>query len=232
MSITLGFDVYGTLLDTNGVLETLKDHMGSEAGAFAKAWRDKQLEYSFRRGLMRLYDSFSVCVRQSLDYTCSALRVPLDETQKAQLMKAYRSLPAFEDAAAGLSLLQYGNFHLYAFSNGSTDTVEHLLEQAGLLHFFRGVISVDDIKSFKPDPAVYAHFLRKTGATGNCAWLISGNPFDLIGAMSTGLSGAWIRRSPEAVFDPWGIEPTLTVHSLTELAQQIPESEKRKQALS
>lgn len=232
MNITLGFDVYGTLLNTNGVVEALTGLVGKEAQAFAKTWRDKQLEYSFRRGLMRHYDSFAVCIRQSLDYTCSALRIPLDETQKAQLLKTYRALPPFEDAAAGLSLLQYGNFRMYAFSNGGSDAVERLLEHAGLLHFFLGVISVDDIRSFKPDPAVYAHFLRKTGATGNCAWLISGNPFDVIGAMSAGMSGAWVRRSPDAVFDPWGIEPTLTVHALSELAQQIPEAEKLKQTLS
>ncbi|MDE1943090.1 MAG: haloacid dehalogenase type II [Betaproteobacteria bacterium] len=232
MSTTLGFDVYGTLIDTNGVVEALTGFVGEQAAAFSKCWRDKQLEYSFRRGLMRHYDSFAVCVRQALDYTCAAFRVPLDESQKALLLKTYRTLPPFKDAAAGLGMLQHGNFRMYAFSNGTADTVERLLDQAGLLHFFLGVISVDDIRSFKPDPAVYAHFLRKTGSTGNSAWLISGNPFDLIGALSTGLNGAWVRRNPDAIFDPWGIEPSLTVHALTDLAHEIPEFEKRKQVLS
>ena len=45
--------------------------------------------------------------------------------------------------------------------------------------------------------------------------------FDVIGAISAGMKSAWVRRSPEAVFDPWGIEPTITVRSLLELDTMI-----------
>lgn len=110
---------------------------------------------------------------------------------------------------------------MYAFSNGSEEAVETLLKTAGIRNFFQGVVSTDDLKSFKPSPAVYAHFLRKANATGAAAWLISGNPFDVIGAISMGMRAAWVRRSPEAVFDPWEIEPTLTVESLRDLADRI-----------
>ena len=56
---------------------------------------------------------------------------------------------------------------------------------------------------------------------GANAWLVSSNPFDVIGAISSGMRAAWIKRSPDAIFDPWGIEPTLTVNSLSNLAEQI-----------
>ena len=29
------------------------------------------------------------------------------------------------------------------------------------------------------------------------------------------------KRSPEAIFDPWGIEPTLTMNSLLDLAEHV-----------
>mgnify|MGYP003981902349 CR=1 FL=1 len=96
-----------------------------------------------------------------------------------------------------------------------------LLTHAEIRDFFLGVVSVDDLKSFKPNPAVYSHFLRKSGSSGANSWLISGNPFDVIGAISAGMKGAWVQRSPEAIFDPWGIEPTITVRELTELPTQI-----------
>ena len=83
--------------------------------------------------------------------------------------------------------------------------------------YFEDAVSVDDIKTFKPNPDVYAHFLSKTGSTAAESWLISGNPFDVIGAGSVGINSAWIRRSPKQVFDPWEIKPTLTVGSLTEM---------------
>jgi 2-haloacid dehalogenase len=110
---------------------------------------------------------------------------------------------------------------MFAFSNGSAEAVETLLTHAGIRDFFVGVVSVDEIKSFKPNPGVYCHFLRKAGATGATAWLISSNPFDVIGAISAGMRAAWLKRSPDALFDPWGIEPTITVSSLVDLAEEI-----------
>jgi 2-haloacid dehalogenase len=41
--------------------------IGEQASAFLCRWREKQLEYSFRRGLMRRYENFAVCTRQVLD---------------------------------------------------------------------------------------------------------------------------------------------------------------------
>jgi 2-haloacid dehalogenase len=74
------------------------------------------------------------------------------------------------------------------------------------------------VQSFKPDPMVYEHFLQRSGAQANEAWLISSNPFDVIGAINVGMQAAWVKRSPAALFDTWGIQPTATVSGLTELA--------------
>jgi 2-haloacid dehalogenase len=221
MTTTLAFDVYGTLIDTHGVITALEPHVGPQAAEFSRAWRDKQLEYSFRRGLMRRYEPFSICTSQALDHTCSLVGLQLGADQRQQLLDAYNTLPAFADAAEGLTRARAAGFRLFAFSNGRTEAVEALLIQSGLRDYFLDVVSVDDVKSFKPDPEVYAHFLRVAGVTASEAWMISGNPFDVLGALGAGLRAAWVQRSPQALFDPWGIEPTLTVRSLGELAERI-----------
>ncbi len=223
MSITLAFDIYGTLIDTQGVVSKLQEIVGNKAEEFSRTWRDKQLEYSFRRGLMQNYENFAVCTRNALDYTARFYRVPLTAAQKDELLYIYRVLPAFNDVKDALVNLKTANFRIYAFSNGSAEAIETLLQAAGIRDFFLGIVSVDDLKSFKPNPAVYSYFLRKSGASGSNAWLISSNPFDVIGAISAGIKAVWVRRSPEAIFDPWGIEPTLTVSSLGELNEQISE---------
>ncbi|MBM9512253.1 hypothetical protein [Desulfogranum marinum] len=41
---TLAFDIYGTLIDTNGIIETLKKIINDKAVSFPQTWRDKQLE--------------------------------------------------------------------------------------------------------------------------------------------------------------------------------------------
>ena len=58
MSLTLAFDVYGTLIDTGGIVTALQKLIGDQAKPFSDLWRSKQLEYSFRRGLMQNYRDF------------------------------------------------------------------------------------------------------------------------------------------------------------------------------
>ena len=221
MALTLAFDVYGTLIDTSGVTEVLRQHVGDQAGAFAQLWRAKQLEYSFRRGLMRYYEPFTVCTENALDYTCAAFATELSDADKARLMAEYRLLPAFSEVNEGLQALQAADHRMYAFSNGYPHDVENLLRNANIHHYFIDVISVHEVQSFKPDPAVYQYFLQCAGAQPDEAWLISSNPFDVIGAINVGMQAAWVKRSPDALFDPWGIQPTVIVSGLTELPSVI-----------
>jgi 2-haloacid dehalogenase len=221
MTVTLAFDVYGTLIDTHGVIAAMEKHVGNKAAEFSRTWREKQLEYSFRRGLMQNYENFAVCTSNALDYTSAYFKLTLSMKDKEELIGVYKVLPVFDDVKAGLAQAKKAGFRMFAFSNGSTGTVESLLNNAGIRGYFIGVVSVDEMKSYKPNPGVYSHFLRRAGAVGSEAWLISSNPFDVIGAISSGMRAAWVKRSPDAIFDPWGIEPTLTGNSLMNLVEQI-----------
>jgi len=221
MAVTLGFDVYGTLIDTHGLVPVLRNLVGDRAEAFSQAWRDKQLEYAFRRGLMEEYVDFGVCTLQALQFTRTSFGVEFDEKQIKDLIGRYKRLPAFADVRDGLTKLREYGFRLYAFSNGTEAAVASLLDTAQIRDLFVDIVSVDDISSFKPDPAVYNHFLSRTGTAGTDAWLISSNPFDVIGAVSAGMRAAWLQRSPDAVFDPWEIEPSITVDNLYDLGERI-----------
>ena len=221
MNAVLAFDVYGTLIDTAGVVARLRGLVGATADAFSQTWRDKQLEYSFRRGLMRQYRSFAVCTREALEYTCAYYDATLTAEDKAALLETYKVLPAFDDVRASLDELRDDGFALYAFSNGSAEAVETLLQAAGIRDYFIDVVSVEGLETFKPNPDVYHHFLERSKAQRDRAWLISGNPFDVIGAVSAGLCAAWVKRSTRSIFDPWGIEPTITVTSLREVGAGI-----------
>ncbi len=221
MPAMLAFDVYGTLIDTHGVVIKLQEFVGGKAEEFSRVWREKQLEYSFRRGLMRSYETFGVCTSQALDYTSAYLDAGLTTDQKAALLAEYRGLPAFDDVKESLVGLKSDGHSLYAFSNGTADAVETLLVTADIRDLFDGVISVDDRQTFKPNPDVYEHLLKSTAASAGDAWLVSSNPFDVIGAVSYGLRSAWVRRSNKSIFDPWGIDPTLTITSLRELRRLL-----------
>jgi 2-haloacid dehalogenase len=219
MSLTLGFDIYGTLIDPHGVVVKLEEFIGERAVDFSNLWRSKQLEFTFRKGLMRKYENFPVCTRQALDYTDTVMQTGLSDSAKQALMDSYRVLPAFDDVVSSLETVSQQGHRLFGFSNGTEEAVQGLLEHAGIDHFFEGVVSVDNIQTFKPDPAVYHYFLKKTGSVAAQSWLVSSNPFDIIGAVSIGMKGAWLKRAATAIYDPWGVEPTKIIDKLADLSE-------------
>jgi 2-haloacid dehalogenase len=219
---TLAFDVYGTLIDTNAVENSLGELIGDKAPALSKLWREKQLEYSFRRGLMKRYRDFSICTRDALDYACAVMKITLSDQDKNTLLAAYRSLPAFADVVPALEDLHNANYPLIAFSNGSRDAVQALLDHAEIRQYFTDIVSVEEIKTFKPDPDVYLHLLARCESSAASTWLISGNPFDVMGAVSAGLKGAWLQRDADTIFDPWDdLSPTTKINLLTKLSAAI-----------
>ena len=217
MAPTLALDIYGTLIDPLAVRTALVAHAGEEAGAFVETWRTKQLEYSFRRGLMGTYRNFTDVTRAALDYACEIHGVELDDGVKTALMDHYRKLDAFPDVAPALALLKQKGAQLHAFSNGVAGDVAELLDHAGLNDAISSIVSADEVQTFKPDPRLYAHFLKKTGAAADVTWLVSSNPFDVIGAAAYGWQTVWVKRNPGDVFDPWDHAPTAVVSDLTEL---------------
>jgi len=221
---TFAFDVYGTLIDTTGISIELEKLVGKKANAFSDRWRDKQLEYSFRRGLMQDYENFAVCTKDALDHTDSVFQTALTQQQKQSLLESYRVLPAFNDVVSSLTLLKKAGARMYAFSNGTANAVENLLKNAEIHHFFIDVISTDEVESFKPNPKVYQHFLSRAGSKAENTWLISSNPFDVLGSLSCDFQSAWLQRSPAAIFDPWGTnktKPSKVIHSLSDLQELV-----------
>jgi 2-haloacid dehalogenase len=221
MPRAIGFDVYGTLVDPLEMNEHLRPLVGERADRFSELWREKQIEYAFRRGLMRRYENFGVCTRQALDFAARALEADLPEADREILIAEYQNLRPFPDVIPGMEALRDEGHELVAFSNGVEATARALLERAGVLGLLDGVVSVDDLGTYKPDPEVYGYLAQRLGRPAGEVLLVSSNPWDVIGAKSAGLMAAWLKRKPDAVFDPWGIEPDLVVSDLEGLARAL-----------
>ncbi len=218
----LAFDVLGTLVDPSGMEAHLRPCFGESAGRAAALWRAKQLEFAIRRALMRRYVNFDVCTAHALTATAGELGRDLSSQESRTLLDQYLTLPAFPDVAPGLRALAEKGHRLVAFSNGTPRTLRLLFEQTGILGCFEEIVSVDEVKTYKPDPVVYEHLAarmaRQFGVEKDLIWLVSSNLFDVIGAKSSGLRGVWIRRDPKRVIEPWEFAPDLIVESLGHLA--------------
>lgn len=147
----IGFDVYGTLVDPLGIEPALREIAGDRAGELARAWRARQIEYSFRRSLMGAWAPFEVCTRDALQHaTLATSGMALTSEAGDRLLALYGRLPAFPDAAPGLRALRERGHRLVAFSNGSAHAVREVLGHSGLLEQLDDVVSVAEVRIFKP----------------------------------------------------------------------------------
>ncbi len=210
----LAFDVYGTLLDPLRMEEHLRAAFGEKAGEASELWRAKQLEYSFRRALMKKYKDFDGCTADALRFVSRQLATPLSTEAQANVLSKYQELPAYPDAAGALEELAAQGFTIVACSNGTENSVRAALDHAGILARFSKIVSVDPIRTFKPDPAVYERLAVEVHAPKEQIWLISSNAFDVIGAKACGLRAVWVQRDPKRAFDPWEFEPDAIIGSL------------------
>jgi 2-haloacid dehalogenase len=217
----LAFDVYGTLIDPFRMEEHLRPAFGEKAKEASELWRSKQIEYSFRRALMKKYRAFDACTAQALRFVSAQLGISLSEEEQGSLMSKYQRLPAYPDVTAALDELAARGFAIAACSNGTENAVRGSLDHAGVLSHFSKIVSVDPLRTFKPDPAVYEYLVAELRARRDMVWLISSNPFDVIGAKACGLRTAWVQRDPKRLFDPWEFEPDLVVPGLAELPGKL-----------
>jgi 2-haloacid dehalogenase len=215
----VAFDVYGTVVDPAGVVSALSRRFGGRAREAAQLWREKQLEFTFRRGLMRAYMDFDVCTAQALRHVSTQLGVSLDTADEHALLECWLHLPAFADVSPALEKLRGAGHELVALTNGTERSVRVLLQNAGIIGYLAAILSADRVGTFKPDPAVYA--LLREGREQGDVWLVSANPFDVIGAKACGVTAVWLRRDPQRSFDPWEFSPDIVIRTLDELPGEL-----------
>ncbi|MEK4649189.1 haloacid dehalogenase type II [Exiguobacterium sp. FSL W8-0210] len=208
----LVFDVYGTLFDVHSVKEQAEVLYPDHGEAISKRWREKQLEYSFLRQLNGQYVPFSQVTQDALRYTLLELKIHVTEEQITTLMETYLTLDVYPEVSSVLETM--ADKHLVVFSNGSHDMLDPLIEQSGLADRFEHLVSVDDIKQYKPAPASYMHALNTLGLKREEILFMSSNGWDITGAKSFGFKTAWINRNglpvEELNLDPDRIYDDLT----------------------
>jgi 2-haloacid dehalogenase len=213
----LAFDLYGTLVDPLAIASELGRALGDSDGReAARLWRLKQLEYSFRLVAMGHYEDFRWVTARALDFTLAAIGRHLPEGQSGRLVELYDHLQPFPDAVPALRSLASLGYELAVLSNGTLAMIGNCLDSSGLGDFFGQRISTDEVRMFKPSPAVYRHAAGRLSRPVGQVRLVTSNAFDSVGASAAGMRTAWVNRSG-APFDTIGARPDLTVAALDRL---------------
>jgi 2-haloacid dehalogenase len=219
----LVFDAYGTLFDVLSVTSLCELLYPGNGSALAVMWRSKQLQYSLLRSLMDRYADFWQVTQDALAYSAKALQLELTAEKRVQLMDAYRTLRAFADVKPGLQQLKTKGLRLAILSNGAPRMLESATRSAEIADLLDAVISVDEIRVFKPSPRVYGLASARLEVDTHQIGFVSSNSWDVAGAVSAGLTAFWIQRAaaepPEELGDQ--AAAARVVHAITDLPAHI-----------
>jgi 2-haloacid dehalogenase len=187
------FDAYGTLFDVHAAIGRFLDEAGPEAGRMSEIWRLKQLEYSWILAPLGRYVDFWVLTERALDHALA--RVPsVNKALKPKLLDAYFKLDAYPDARAALKELKARGHKTGILSNGSPAMLKGAVEGAGIGGDLDVVLSVDVLKLFKPQPAVYGLVTDRFKCRPDEVTFVSSNRWDVAAARSVGFVPYWVNR--------------------------------------
>lgn len=195
MTTTYVFDAYGTLFDVHSAVTRHAELLGPDAPAISALWRARQLEYSWVHGLADRYVDFWTLTRRSLRYALSAHGLDPESDIASTLLTAYETLSAYPEVPDVLAGLRAGGARTAILSNATPGMLERAVAAAGLAAHLDAVISVDPIRRYKPDPAVYQLVETHMAAAPGNVLFQSSNAWDVAGASAFGFRAHWINRS-------------------------------------
>jgi len=217
----IAFDAYGTLFDVHSVIALCDRKFPGQGTDLSKLWRAKQLEYTWLRSLMGRYEDFWAVTESALVFACRSLSLPCPAETRRDLMESYLHLDTFPEVKSALGKLS--QHKLAILSNGSPRMLAAVVESAGLKSAFADVISVDEVKIYKPSPRVYSLASQHLSLADNAIAFVSSNYWDIAGAKSFGFWTCWVNRGhiPE---DELGVGPDVTVETLDGLVTVLGET--------
>ncbi|MEL6674087.1 MAG: haloacid dehalogenase type II [Bacteroidota bacterium] len=211
----LVFDAYGTLFDVQYLNQLLVSFFPETAISINKIWRQKQLEYTWLRGQMDRYISFSDVTMDALSFALESHGLALQAEQRETLAQGYQQLRAFPDVKEVLSRLK-NHLPLAVLSNADPVMLQAAIAFNHLTPFFTHVLSVDAARQFKPHPSVYALAPEHLGIAKNEIGFVSSNPWDVAGAKTFGFFTCWLKRT-DSPQEKLGVEADWVLSGLSEL---------------
>ena len=208
------FDAYGTLFDVNSAAEKCKNKIGEKWEPFANYWRTTQLEYTWLRSLMGRHQDFWKVTEQSLDKSMKIFQI--DTSMKDELLDLYKVLSTFPEVKETLKKLKEKNYKLSILSNGTPSLLKQLVSINNLESIFDDVLSIEEVKIYKPHPNVYNIPIKKYQIEKKQFAYLSSNTWDVSAAGNFGFNSVWVNRNKN-IFDNLDYQPITEINNLSDL---------------
>jgi 2-haloacid dehalogenase len=226
---TVTVDSYSTLVDVDSGAAVLAEHVDGlderEATAVSGTWRTRYLVYSMLVDDIDAYRPFRELVDHGLAYALAAHGHDVDGTTRDAISTAVYEdrLAVFDDVRPGIERLVDAGYPVYVLSNGSPDMLAHLVEAAGVGDLLAGVISADEVETYKPKAELYRHAAARTGTPVDRVVHVSGGSMrDVWGAKHAGMRTAWLARPEKRLpRESLGPAPDAVVERLGGVADRL-----------
>lgn len=185
----VAFDVVETLFSLEAVRERLVG-LGAPANTlelwFARTLRDA-FAITAAGGYVPFRDAASAALSAVLDGSAH-------EADIESVLGAMSELDPHPDAEPALSRLREAGVAIFTLTNGGAENTEKLLARAELDRYVDGVVSIEDVKVWKPARAPYLHAAEVAGVAPRELALVAVHAWDVHGAKRAGLTTGWAAR--------------------------------------
>jgi 2-haloacid dehalogenase len=208
------FDVVETLFALDPVEAALAGN-GAAPGTLDRFFT-RLLRDAFALGATGGYRPF----REHAESALTIAAPDLDENQRRDVLAAFGELPAHPEVASAIVRLRAAGIRVAALTNGSAVLTQSLLENNALADSFEAVISVDEVRVWKPRPEPYRYALSELGMSAPEVAMVAVHAWDVHGARAVGLTTGWASRlegSFASVLDP----PDVVGHDLSDVTEGL-----------
>tara|TARA_R100001369_G_scaffold28219_4_gene50748 strand:- start:31687 stop:32358 length:672 start_codon:yes stop_codon:yes gene_type:complete len=212
------FDVNETLLDMSPLKFSINRALKNE-WAF-DIWFPTLLQYSLVETLTENYKDFSEIAGATLKMTAHKLDIDLTEVQIKSVLSPITKLSAYPEVSNALETLKQNGFKLVALSNGKPQVVNDQLKYAKIHDFFDKVLSIEEVKNYKPHVSTYHCAYSLMNILPEDTMLIAAHGWDIAGAKRAGIQAAFVSRPGKSLY-PLAMQPELIGSSLTDITNSL-----------
>ena len=209
------FDAYGTLFDYASAVARCRDDLQDQCERLNTLWREKQLQYTWLRGLQGKHADFWQVTGDALDFALETLGIHNNDLRD-RLMDSYLTLGVFPEVPETLRRLKSAGLKTAILSNGSPRMLARVAESTQIAHLLDFILSVEEVGVYKPHPAVYQLAVDRLGVQRHSISFQSANAWDAYAASAFGMRVIWCNRYDQRPERLPG-KPDRVVKSLAEL---------------
>ena len=212
-----GFPIF----DPRPIFKMVLQMFPEKGNELVKEWRTRQFEYTWLRSMAGNYRDFFGVTEDALVFAGALLGISISDFQREQLMGAYYHLPVWPEVPTALSRLKAAGFRLGILSNYTPKMLSLNAANNKIDHYFEHLISVNQLKKYKPDPSTYALGLRTFHLSKAEILFVPFAGWDASGSKIFGYQTFWVNGMQQP---PEQLGPTVdgTGKSLDDLLAYLP----------